>query len=176
MSLMKEKLDQYWRDYLGSERFWQELRADLAGGRHPHPRAIGKVLRNGKPVPDWAADYIEGRLAGTIKLPRGLPDWSPVGLSGGEVSSLCPRAEYARFERQHRRNLLAFLVRRWERGYSHPRYKRWREYLHRRQHGQRSNPPHISPYAAAKEKASRIFGVPVDTLDKMVYPRRNGRQ
>lgn len=85
-----QKSKRHWREYPGSARFWENLRADLhrEKPRHPTPEAIRKGLASGRPVPEWAADYIAGRLAGTIKLPRGVPTWSEVGLNAGECAQL----------------------------------------------------------------------------------------
>src|SRR6185295_8064804 len=127
-----ESSQRYWREYPGSAQFWNDVRDELEGGnklssvvgmavrkpkcRHPTTTALRKALKSGKPVPEWAADYICDRLDRTVRLPRGAPDWSPVGLTSEEIRELCPQSlkNHARFlvwRNEHR----ARRVRRWQR-------------------------------------------------------------
>lgn len=149
----------------GSVYFWEQVRADLAREkpRHPTPEAIRRALASGHPVPEWAADYIAGRLAGTIKLPRGVPAWSGAGLLWSET----PKTPAAvRGERQQ----IVRRVRRWQQVFEHPDYAD--EYL--RRHGRL--PPRGGAYRKALDQVAEESGIPAETLDKMVYPRRKERR
>jgi len=133
--------------------------------RHPTPTALRKALKSGRPVPEWAADYICDRLEKRLSLPRGKQKWSVVGLNTGEVTALVPG-----FFAPHTRALLRYRhvmkVRQWERILKHPRYAR--EYS-RRHRGRL----YIiaGAYREALWKWSEKTGIPVDTLDTYVYPR-----
>jgi hypothetical protein len=167
----------YWREYPGSARFWDDLRADLEGHpeepgglarrkcRHPTTTALRKALKSGRPVPEWAADYICGRLDGTVKLPRGAPEWSAVGLDLGERSALCPGWARTLF-RHLQQDVIRRAVKRWMRILRHPRYAR--EY--KRKYGLR--PPKRDVYQQAKQRVAAKYGMTVDTVDSYVYPRK----
>ncbi len=133
-----------------------ELFLWIRGGRwHPSNRVLAGWLRDyDQPIPEDIRQYIAGRLDGTIKVPR---------TRGRPVKDKIE----ARLSAHHWRRLwLSNRVQRWHRVLEHPRYAReWK-----RKHGREL--PASDAYRAALDRVAEETGVPPDTLDKYVYPRR----
>jgi hypothetical protein len=154
-----------WRTYAGSAEFWEDLRADWElEKRHPTPAAIRRGLVSGRPVPEWAADYIASRLAGTVKLPRGRPTWSDAGLTFGEAAE----RGLTTYFRQVWRTVLVRRVARLKREFEHPDYAR----DYKRKHG-RLPPQEGGAYRKALNQVSKEACVSAETLRNWYYhPRR----
>ena len=145
-----QNVKQHWREYIGSAEFWEDIHADLAREkpRHPTPVAIRKGLASGRPVPEWAADYIAKRLDGSEKLPRGVPRYSEVGLTYGEAMQL-RRSSVAQTEQKGRRSYVVQEV--------------WlRKILF--EIGERSRGDSSDPYREAAAYLSEQIEIPVDMI------------
>jgi hypothetical protein len=162
VAAIREALLRRWREYDGSEEFWAELRADLDCGRTPHPEALRKALRSGKPVPEWAADYIADRLAGK-KLARARPRYSLVGLTHEEHLKFFPDSgEHIRLGKSA---YIWWRFRRWERVYRHPRYARERQRKHRLRYGLGRKLPRENPRMMALNKVAEEFQITVRSVE-----------
>jgi hypothetical protein len=162
---LREQFEHLVREWPGSEQFWSSLRVDWDRGLYPHPVAIRRGLASGKPVPEWAANFIAAHLYGRDKkLPTGSPPWSTGGLTAGETFDL---GLYD--TRPMRRDILAYRVRRWKRVYASQRYRREAERMARRQHGRGARPPRIAPYVLAIERVAREIGRSPETVRSYIY-------
>ena len=158
------------REYPGSPEFWEEVRAELDAGLHPHDVALSKALHSGNSVPAWAADYIATRYVDEPSLFRkGERPWSTVGLNFREVSRLIRENDMIRQLRQIPSRVYAREVLRREREYESAEYAEERLREHRRKYGARTFPPkEPSAFVKALEEVSDETGVSVRTLREYV--------
>ncbi len=174
---IKAKAEQYRREYVGSPEFWADLHADWCAGKFPHPDALAKAIRSGRPLPPWAAEYVAGLLDGTAeKRPKGPPDWSAVGFLFGEALDKAPRSEVPVMIKSLWRRVLAGWVFKFQRRFEDPRYLRARERQHRRKNGAGSKPPKLDAYREARKRVSKKTGVTLTVLDHCCYPRDSAEE
>ena len=162
------RLERTAREYAGSAGFWEDVRADLerTPPHHPTTAAIHKALLSGKPVPEWAADYICDRIDRRVKLPP-YHKHSAAGLSVPEAMQYTNIAGLEELSMMGRRMRYIFAVRdvwRWKRVFESPRHAR--EY--RRRTGRAL--PACDTYREALGRVSKDWGIPVGTLNRYCYP------
>ena len=170
---VRERQKQYWIEYIGSERFWNEVQADLAAGRHPHNVALSKALKSGKTPPDWALRYIAERFMDEeVNFGRGRPDWSDVGLTALELVEASKHHEIVRLGKDVLRTVYAREVRRRQRRYKSAKFKDRHLRWYRRTAGAGAFPPKVGALEQALQRVSKKTGVPAETLRQYVNPPR----
>ena len=116
----------------------------------PDPEIVAHLVQL-SPIPLDLRKFVAAMLRGEVKQKRG------------------------RKKRQREHDdfrVLVHRVRRWERVFEDPRYKRERLRKHQRTVGARATPPKESgPYKRALERVARETGISEDTLDKWCNPR-----